>query len=502
MNKIYQNLVKNPIDKNLLLQSNHGLETETLRIDKNGEISQNAHPQKLGSKLTNPFITTDFAECQIEMVTSTAQTPKEVLQQLEQIKRFTVKNIEHSELLWPVSMPPKISKENNIKIAHFGHSKKGYNKYLYRKGLAHRYGKKMQTISGIHYNFSFGPDLIKDILKKQKFASSSEFYMKILRNYISKLPFITYLSGNSCVFDKTLLPQNTNFTFQKLFKNTFYAPYATSLRMSEVGYTSQSQKKIQISFKSLQDYVQTLKFATETVHKPYTKITPENQMNVNILQIPNEFYFPVRPKQLVKENENLLTSLEKKGILYIEFRSLDIQTEDLTGLSEDLLNLVHLILIHCIFEENRNYSKNEWDEIFKNLSKVVWEGRNKKLQILQNQTLKNFHQVGTEFIEKLYPTAEILDKISKTTVYSNLITKYLLFWKYPELTPSGKILEEILNKKINFVDWGVEIAKKQKDFLISEKIFSKSIEKKLKKEVINSVKKQKDLEERDEKFKI
>ena len=448
------------IDPKVLLDSNHGLEVESLRVDLQGNLSKKNHPIGLGSNLSNKFITTDFSESQIEMVTSPKKTSYEAIQTLEQIKKFIYEKLDLEELLWHSSMPPKLEEEK-IKIANFGNSKQGLYKTLYRKGLAKRYGKKMQTISGVHYNFSFGDNLLKQILDTKKFGSISDIYMQVARNYLRKLPFITYLSGNSCTFD-TSLSNYKNNNLKKFQKSTVYAPYGTSLRMSEIGYTSLVQQSINVSLNSLNEYTNSLKKAVNTKYEPYTKIETHEQINSNLLQIENELYLPIRPKQITDENERIISSLEKKGILYIELRSIDIDTEEISGVNPSFLNFLHIVLLHSLFEKNELIEKNEWKEIFQNLSLVVWQGRDKNLNLYKNKKSYNFHNLGLKFMESLLPTAELLDKLNNNSFYSKLIIKYLAYWQNPDITPSGKMLRTILEQKIDFSNWTLESSSKYK----------------------------------------
>ncbi len=139
-----------------------GIEKESLRIDSQGSISKKKHPNKLGSALTNTFITTDFSEALLELVTPVFTNVEECLSFLTDLHAFVHQSID-KELLWPLSMPCSIEANEDVVIGEYGTSNAGRMKTVYRKGLAHRYGSKMQAIAGIHYNFSLPDELFLKI---------------------------------------------------------------------------------------------------------------------------------------------------------------------------------------------------------------------------------------------------------------------------------------------------------------------------------------------------
>src|SRR5699024_102009 len=162
--------LKNRLQQNLDLLRSHqhhiadvkiGLERETLRVNQQtGRISNQDHPKAIGSALTHSHITTDFAEAMLEFVTNPVDSAEKALQELSDIQKFTLSQLDN-EIFWPGSMPPFIANEDEIVIAKYGDSNDAKIKSLYRKGLSLRYGKMMQVISGIHYNFSLKDHLFK-----------------------------------------------------------------------------------------------------------------------------------------------------------------------------------------------------------------------------------------------------------------------------------------------------------------------------------------------------
>src|SRR6185369_10715457 len=146
-----------------------GIEKESLRVTPEGSLAETPHPQALGSALTHPHITTDYSEAQLELITGVHATPESCLEELLQIHQFTYRAL-GDEMLWVSSMPCYLPADENIPIARYGSSNVGRAKSVYRMCLAHRYARRMQTISGIHYNWSL-PDV------------TSEQYFALIRNF-------------------------------------------------------------------------------------------------------------------------------------------------------------------------------------------------------------------------------------------------------------------------------------------------------------------------------
>src|SRR5688500_8267571 len=130
------------------------IERESLRVTPEGRIALTPHPPALGSALTNDNITTDYSEALIELVSPTFNTTWELLQYLLDLHQFVYQHL-GDELLWATSMPSIIEGDESIPIAQYGRSNIGRMKTVYRNGLGIRYGRVMQAISGVHFNYSF-----------------------------------------------------------------------------------------------------------------------------------------------------------------------------------------------------------------------------------------------------------------------------------------------------------------------------------------------------------
>jgi len=311
-----------------------GIERETLRINPDGQLAQTGHAKALGSALTHPLITTDFSESLLEFITP-AQTDIDVtLKQLTDIHKFALSHI-GEERLWAGSMPCYIGHQDEIQLAQYGSSNVGTMKTVYRQGLKNRYGSMMQAISGVHFNFSIPQEfwqqyqqLLGDTGSLQDFISAQ--YLHLIRNYKRYVWLVVYLFGASPAMCSSFLQgREPKYKFQTLGKGSLYLPYATSLRMSDLGYTNSAQSSLNISYNNLPDYIKGLRQAISTPSAEYANIGIKvdgqyQQLNSNILQIENEFYSTIRPKRTTQSGERPTCALKRRGVEYIEVRALDV----------------------------------------------------------------------------------------------------------------------------------------------------------------------------------
>ncbi|MGL5334971.1 MAG: glutamate--cysteine ligase, partial [Enterovibrio sp.] len=329
---------------NLLLSMGRGIEREGLRIDEAGALAQTMHPAPLGSALKNRWITTDFAEQLLEFITPVSSQSAQTLAQLSDIHKFTYQAMPN-EKIWPLSMPCCVPNEEEIKLGHYGSSNHGKMKTLYRQGLKNRYGSMMQVISGVHFNFSFSKafwqQLYGENLTQDNYQETvSAGYFALIRNYYRFGWLIPYLFGASPALCSSFLKRPSALPFKEMFDGTRYLPYATSLRLSDLGYTSHAQSGLDLSFNSLEQYVLGVRRALKTPSPFFDAIPVKNeqgyqQLNTNILQIENELYAPIRPKRVMLPGERPLQALESRGVEYIEVRSLDVNPFSPVGI--DLL---------------------------------------------------------------------------------------------------------------------------------------------------------------------
>ncbi len=320
-------------DRAVLRGGRKGVEKESLRVSPAGEIAQTPHPAALGAPLTNEHITTDFSESLIELVTPPFLETWELLQYLCDIHQFVYRHLDE-ELLWSTSMPCAIAGDANIPLAQFGSSNVGRMKTIYRHGLGVRYGRIMQAISGVHFNYSFSAGLW-DALEGINRASGprqdfvSEQYFGVLRNYRRFGWLVPYLFGTSPAVSRSFFA-GREISLPRFDDDTVYEPYGTSLRMSDIGYRNKNQATVSVSVNSLDEYVRDLSKAISTPYPPYAEIGVKVdgeylQLNANILQIENEYYSYIRPKRVARSGERPTKALRRAGVEYVEVRALDVE---------------------------------------------------------------------------------------------------------------------------------------------------------------------------------
>ena len=283
--------------KDSLIQNLIGIEKESLRVSENGSISQEPHPEAYGSPLTNPAITTDFSEALIELVTEPFDSADKALNELAKIQHFVHHHLTPGERFWPASMPCILRGHTNIPIAQYGSSNLGIMKTVYRRGLANRYGSVMQAISGIHFNYSFSLDFLqayRDLMSPDMSLRSfiDYHYMGLARNVMRYGWIIPYLFGASASVCKSFMKDYHEHDLEEFDDNTFYLPYATSLRMGDIGYqnSQEEEKGVKVNYNSLHNYVHSLRAAMQTSCKDFEEIGLKKdgeyqQLNTNILQI-------------------------------------------------------------------------------------------------------------------------------------------------------------------------------------------------------------------------
>jgi len=360
-----------------------GIERESLRIDNNGRISQKNHPKNLGSPLTNKNITTDFAEALVELVTPTFESPEALFDQLNLLHRFVYSELD-DEILWNFSMPCAFTNEKEIRVAEYGNSNNGMLKHIYRKGLRLRYGSIMQCVSGIHYNFSFTKNSWKTLGKNSDQDYVNDKYLGMIRNIKRNFWFILEQFGASPVTHKSYL-LDRGHSLEKYNANDLFLPYATSLRMSEVGYQSKIQDSLKISYNDLDDFINALIKGIKTPVKKFNDIGVlddagiAQQISTGILQIENELYDIVRPKRSGPSGSRPATLLKTDGIEYLELRGIDINPFIPEGIDVNKIKLLDIYITHSLISESPLMLDEEINEIRANQKIMVSEGRFKNI---------------------------------------------------------------------------------------------------------------------------
>ena len=430
-----------------------GLEKECLRVAETGGISQLPHPRSLGSPLTNPYVTTDFSEALLELITPPCDSIKSALEFLNDLQVFVYSNL-REETLWATSMPCVVESGDSIPIAQYGKSNAGLMKTVYRRGLGYRYGRTMQVIAGVHFNYSFSEgfwtmyqNLENNSQQRQAFIS--ERYMGLIRNMLRYGWLIPYLFGASPAVCKSFLHGKPSIlsTFNE---NTAYEPYATSLRMGDIGYTNnkESMAGIKANYDSLDKYIESLRCAINTPFDEYEEIGVKvdgeyRQLNANILQIENEYYSTVRPKQLLQNNEMPINALKQRGIRYVEIRSIDVNAFDPLGINQEQLYFLEIFVLFCLLQESPVLTADEMNEIDMNLVQVAHVGREPDLKLARNDEVIELKQWAGELLTAMCGVAELLDASHACTAYEESRAAQYQCVLDPGKTTSARMLNEM-----------------------------------------------------------
>ncbi len=467
--------------QHLLGKGLQGIEKESLRITREGCIAQTPHPAALGSALTHPYITTDYSEALLELITPPFHEGADTLQFLEDLHLFVYQHLDN-ELLLASSMPCRIDGDESIPIARYGTSNIGQMKHVYRRGLAYRYGRSMQAIAGVHFNYSV-TDSLWPVLRElnghseplEKFVADS--YFCLIRNIKRYGWLLLYLFGASPALCKSFLAHRKEFagSFVELDSQTLYRPYATSLRMSDIGYKNGTQASLNISFNNLAEYIASLTRAIETPYVPYQEIGIKvdgeyRQLNSNILQIENEYYSSIRPKQIAFSGEKPTLALKRRGIRYIELRSLDLNFFDPAGIDLDQLRFLELFLLFCLLEESPLIDASEQGEISHNFITVACCGRTPGLDLRRNQRAIPLTEWASALAEAMQGLADTLDAGDSEKPYSRTLLARMASIREPDLTPSARMLAEMRETGESFATYSLRLSARHADYFRSRQL--------------------------------
>ncbi len=461
-----------------------GIEKESLRVSPQGSIAVSPHPRDLGSALTNPYITTDFSEALLEFITPARDSIDECLQFLEAIHRFTYQHLENDELLWVCSMPCPTGDLDSIPLAQYGNSNIGRLKTLYRRGLSHRYGSLMQTIAGIHYNFSM-PDEFWPAFQRhcnhggnmQDFRTSR--YLHLIRNFHRYSWLLLYLFGASPVTCKCFA-RGRKHNLQEYDDGTLFLPHATCLRMGDLGYRSEAQKSLFVCYNDLHSYVESLDSAMQTSYPAYQKLNsgPDGeplQMNSNLLQLENEFYSTIRPKRNTNPGERPLSALLRDGIEYIEVRALDLNPFEPIGIDAEQARFMDAFLLFCLLGDSPDCNAGEQQEINANLEAVITRGRDPELELQWRGNPVKLTDWADSLLGDINYAAVILDESLATKTHSASIGRQREKLANPDITPSGRLLNGMRKSKKSFYRYAMDLSLEHRETLRSGTIDSKHL---------------------------
>ncbi|HBX57885.1 glutamate--cysteine ligase [Pseudomonas sp. UBA2684] len=435
----------------LLSQCLHGIERECLRVDSDGQLALTPHPAALGAALTHPQITTDYSESLLEFITPAEADPAATLADLEQIHRFAYSKLD-GEYLWSPSMPCALPEEELIPIARYGDSHIGQLKYVYRKGLALRYGKTMQCIAGIHYNFSL-PDSLWALLQQAEGDNQSarDFqsarYIALIRNFRRYSWLLMYLFGASPALHAGFLRGRPHH-LQQLDADTLYLPYATSLRMSDLGYQSSAQAGLTPCYNDLASYTDSLRQAVATPYPPYVEIGTQKdgewlQLNSNILQIENEYYSNIRPKRVTYSGERPIQALMARGVQYVEVRCLDINPFLPLGIDLPEARFLDAFLLFCALQDSPALESGECHACTDNFLKVVKEGRRPGLHLQRHGKPLELQAWAHELLDGIQQLATLLDHSHGGDAHSLALQAQRAKVDDASLTPSAQVLARL-----------------------------------------------------------
>lgn len=447
-------------DIRLLRDGRFGLEKESLRVATTGGIALTPHPRALGSALTHPDITTDYSEALMEFITPPMATVQQALDYLADLQAYVYRHLDE-EILWATSMPCVLAGDENIPIAQYGSSNEGRMKHLYRVGLGHRYGRVMQVIAGVHFNWSFAEALWPALHSVERAEGSlrafrDSRYMGQIRNLQRFGWLIPYLFGASPAVCKSFfLGQATNLP--SFDETTYYAPHATSLRMGDIGYQNSREEGLGIKacYNNVHSYAESLLRATMQPAEAWEALGVKvgddyHQLNANILQIENEYYSTVRPKQVLEGLEKPSLALKKRGIRYIELRSLDVNAYHPLGLDETQGRFLEVFLLYCLITDSPLVSAGEKREIDRNLLDVAHRGREPRLTLYHRDVRLPMRGWALEILESMLPVCEVLDDIEGGAWFEDAVEAQIAKVRNPSLTPSAKMLEEMRDKGESF----------------------------------------------------
>ena len=460
-------------ERGVLVGGRKGVEKESLRVTPDGQLAQTPHPIALGSALTNSDITTDYSESLIELVTPTFTTSWELLQYLTDLHQFVYREL-GDELLWGTSMPCDIDSDARIPLARYGTSNIGRMKTVYRNGLGLRYGRMMQAISGVHFNYSF-PEQFWHVLAayREQPRVDADFmsaeYFALLRNYRRHGWIVHYLFGVSPAVAASFVGDRAGHGLEVLSPGTLYSPFATSLRMSDLGYRNKAQSELSVSVNSLEEYVRDLSTAISTPNATYEALGVNvdgdwRQLNANILQIENEYYAFIRPKRVARSGERPTKALRRAGVEYVEMRSLDVSALDPVGVNQNKLRFLEIFAALCTLAPSALIDATEQAELDRNHVTVARRGREPGLKLTRDGRQIDMRAWAAEILDAMQGAAELLDHGDAQKPYAAALSAQRRKLTDVEATPSARVLAELRTTGESFIELALRMSRTYKQY--------------------------------------
>lgn len=371
--------INNELIRKYMFSATFGMEKESLRIDNNGNLAKTPHP------FTDKHFERDFSENQLEIITDVFDNTEKTYNHLYSLQKQAIKKLKDlktgSEYLWCFSNPPYVTGDD-IQIANYTDDRLQYRKYLAKK-----YGKKKMLFSGVHYNFSFGDDLLKIAFEVSDYIDFKEFknsvYLELAEKLLEYSHIIVFLTSASPVADKSFYDEDV-------------AKQYTSLRCSEHGYWNNFTPIL--DYNSLDSYIKSVEKYID---------------NGELLSI-KELYYPVRLKPI---GDNTLQNLQQNGINHIELRMLDINPLSVAGFMKEDMDFLHLLLIYLMFLQYKPVNQKKAIDKLKKSTLFECFDELKKETIYLLDSMEKFFEC--------YQVNDILkyqkDKILQEKLYSEII---------------------------------------------------------------------------------
>jgi len=431
-----------------------GIEKESLRALPDGKLALTPHPLPLGSALTHPHITTDYSESQLELITGVHAGVEDCLRELTEVHQavYRVMAAQGDERLWVGSMPCGLPTDETIPLGRYGSSNVGRSKSVYRMGLGQRYGRRMQTISGIHYNWSLP-------------GVTSEEYFGLIRNFRRHSFLLLYLFGASPALCSSFVAGREH-ELQALGGHTLYMPHGTSLRMGRLGYQSDAQASLAVSYNNLDSYADSLQEALIRPYPPYEAIGVRNpggdynQLSTSLLQIENEFYGTIRPKRVIRSGERPLHALRERGVEYVEVRCMDLDPFVPVGIAAQTVRFLDVFLLHCLMSDSPPDTPAEIAALGRNQHRVAARGREPGLKLECGDGERLLSAWGAELLDQCEPMAAALDQAHGGTAYGEALAAAKKTLETPQSTPSAQVLAAM---KQDFGDSYVRFVRQQSE---------------------------------------
>jgi glutamate--cysteine ligase len=410
-----------------------GVEKESLRVNPGNGLALTPHPAALGSALTHPHITTDYSESQLELITGVHPDVQACERELTEIHQFVYRAL-GDESMWVASMPCGLPADENIPIGTYGTSNVARAKSVYRMGLGHRYGRRMQTISGIHYNWSL-PGL------------SNDEYFGLIRNFRRHSFLLLLLFGASPAICKSFVEGREHELKALGTSGTLHLPHATSLRMGRLGYQSDAQAALAVSYNSLASYAYSLHGALTRPHPPYERIGVRNlggeynQLATSLLQIENEFYGTIRPKRVIFPGERPLHALRERGVEYVEVRCMDLDPFEPVGINADTMRFVDVFLLHCLLSDSPPDTPEELVRLGNNQHRTAARGREPGLTLDSNAGEVALRDWAGQLLDECRPIAESVARATGDERYVQALEQAGVRLQQPEVLPSARVLD-------------------------------------------------------------